>query len=111
MDGSAARAVLGVAPGTSRAEIDNAFRRLAKAAHPDRGGSAATFRRLLQARQVALDAASPHAPASLGRRRSRPPVPFIDAAALPDAPRWDVPRRPRPATRSFATHLRIAMST
>ncbi|MEM7285205.1 MAG: J domain-containing protein [Actinomycetota bacterium] len=100
MDGSAARAVLGVAPGTSRADIDIAFRRLAKATHPDRGGSAAAFRRLLEARQTALDAAPVVAP---------PRMPFIDAASLPDAPRWDVPRRPTAATRSFASHLRVAM--
>ena len=100
MDGSAARAVLGVAPGTSRAHIDIAFRRLAKVAHPDRGGSPAAFRRLLEARQVALDAAP------IGERS----VPFIDAAALPDAPQWDFRRRPQPVARSFASHLRVAMN-
>ena len=99
MDGSAARAVLGVAPGTSRAHIDIAFRRLAKATHPDRGGSAAAFRRLLEARQVALDTA----PAA------RPSLPFIDAATLPDAPSWDFTPRPTRSSMSFASHLRVAM--
>ena len=99
MDGSAARAVLGVAPGTSRAHIDIAFRRLAKATHPDRGGSAAAFRRLLEARQVALDSVP----------MDRPSVPFIDATALPDAPTWDFTPQPMRREMSFASHLRVAM--
>lgn len=99
MDGSAARAVLGVAPGTSRAHIDIAFRRLAKATHPDRGGSAAAFRRLLEARQVALDAAPV----------ARPSMPFIDATTLPDAPSWGFTPQPTQPSMSFASHLRVAM--
>ena len=102
MDGSAARAVLGLAPGTSRADIDIAFRRLAKATHPDHGGSAAAFRELVVARRTALETAVTAPPQRL---------PFLDATTLDAAPSWDFTRLGAPAPPSFAAHLRHAMRT
>ena len=100
MDGSAARAVLGLAPGTSRADIDIAFRRLAKATHPDHGGSAAAFRELVAARRTAL-ATTPATPR---------PLPFLHAATLDAAPDWGFSRLGSTRPASFAEHLRHAMS-
>jgi hypothetical protein len=47
-----ARRLLGVAPGASPAEVDRAFRRRARAAHPDHGGDADAFRKLVVARSL-----------------------------------------------------------
>lgn len=61
---SAARAILGVAPGADERELRAAYREAAKRAHPDRpGGDAALFRDVLAAYRLlqGLDA-----PASLG---------------------------------------------
>lgn len=57
MDSVTARALLGVHSSADADEIKRAFRRLARTAHPDHGGSAAGFRRLLDAQRVALDSA------------------------------------------------------
>ncbi len=54
MDGSTARSVLGLAPGATRGEIKQAFRALAKAAHPDALGSTEAFVALHAAYKVAL---------------------------------------------------------
>lgn len=43
-------ALLGLAPGATRQDIDKAFRRLAQKLHPDKGGDAAAFDRIRQAR-------------------------------------------------------------
>lgn len=45
-----ARQLLGVGPGASRAQIEAAFRAEARKAHPDAGGSGASFARLVEAR-------------------------------------------------------------
>jgi hypothetical protein len=46
-------AVLGVAPGVTEADLKAAFRKRALEVHPDRGGDAAAFRRLLRAYEEA----------------------------------------------------------
>ena len=64
MDGSTAAAVLGVAPGATRAELRRAFRARAKLAHPDSGlaaGSDDAFVTLRTAFEQ-LDAAAPDHP-------------------------------------------------
>ena len=53
-----ARAVLGLGPAPSEAEIRAAHRRLVRAVHPDHGGSAELTRRINQARDVLLKARS-----------------------------------------------------
>lgn len=53
-----ARRTVGVPPDASPEEVDRAFRRLARRLHPDRGGDAARFRELTQARVVLRGAAS-----------------------------------------------------
>lgn len=58
MDRFTARRLLGVAPGASEREIDAAFRAKARHAHPDRGGDAAVFRGLVDARQILRQAPS-----------------------------------------------------
>jgi DnaJ-class molecular chaperone len=50
-------AALNLTPGASPADVDAAFRRLSKRAHPDAGGDAATFAALSEARYAALRAA------------------------------------------------------
>lgn len=52
--GTSPYAVLGVAPGADASEIKRAFRRLALATHPDRGGDAAGFIRVKWAHDEAL---------------------------------------------------------
>jgi len=47
-----ARALLGLGPAASRDDTDRAFRALAAAHHPDRGGDPATFRVLVAARET-----------------------------------------------------------
>lgn len=96
MDGSTARAVLGVGPSANRADIEIAFRSAAKRAHPDAGGTSDGFRQLCQARTL------------LRRVAPAQPLPFLHASSLEDAGSWGVPRRPRRVTRSFAEELRIA---
>lgn len=50
LDRKLARAVLGVAPGATPAELRRAFREAAKSAHPDRpGGDAERFRQVVEA--------------------------------------------------------------
>ncbi len=50
--------VLGIASGASNAEIDAAYRQLAKSAHPDRGGSETAMSRLNAARDAGRKAGS-----------------------------------------------------
>ena len=50
--------VLGLAPGCTSAEVERAFRRLARKAHPDAGGSAEAFVALSNARDRALSVAT-----------------------------------------------------
>ncbi|VTU30589.1 Small T antigen [Variovorax sp. PBL-H6] len=54
MDTAAARELLGVPPNATSTDIDDAFRRLASSAHPDRGGDHDAMANLLQAREVLL---------------------------------------------------------
>ena len=57
-----ARALLGVGPNYTREEVIAAFRRKAKEAHPDVGGTAEMFRVLVEARDRLLDAIGTSAP-------------------------------------------------
>ena len=57
MDVITARALLGVSPSATAGTIKRAFRRLAGTSHPDRGGDAGSFGRLVEAQRLALDAA------------------------------------------------------
>jgi hypothetical protein len=59
--------LLGVPPGYTREDINAAFRRMAKLAHPDAGGSGELFRRTVQARDRLLD--------SLGIQETAPATP------------------------------------
>ena len=59
---SAARALLGVAPGAGERELRAAYREAAKRAHPDRpGGDAALFREVLAAYRLLQDQPTPRA--------------------------------------------------
>jgi DnaJ-class molecular chaperone len=49
--------VLGIFPGASKREIKNAYRRAARKAHPDKGGSDAEMKRVNAAYKKALAAA------------------------------------------------------
>jgi curved DNA-binding protein CbpA len=49
------RAILGVGPGASAAEIRAAYRRAAKTAHPDQGGSSEAFQRVRVAADLLLE--------------------------------------------------------
>ena len=55
MDRRVARAVLGVAAGSSRQDVVRAYRRAAARNHPDVGGDEVAFRRVVAARDALLD--------------------------------------------------------
>lgn len=61
---------LGVSPGASRTEIEQAFRERARQIHPDAGGSTAAFRRAKEARDMLLHTASNNT-ASSSQSRAR----------------------------------------
>jgi hypothetical protein len=63
---TAARALLGVAPGADVATINAAWRRAMSRAHPDAGGDADTTRALLDAREALLEEAKKGPPAGKG---------------------------------------------
>jgi hypothetical protein len=48
--------VLGVPPSANRADIEAAYRRLAKVHHPDAGGDAERFRIITEARRMGMEA-------------------------------------------------------
>ena len=54
MDVFTARALLGVSSSADAEQIKRAFRAKAREAHPDRGGTPAAFRRLVEAQNAAL---------------------------------------------------------
>ena len=54
MQRSEARALLGLSPTCSVADIEIAFRRQALLAHPDRGGDPERFKALVESRRVLL---------------------------------------------------------
>lgn len=89
MDAAQARALLAVPLGSSRADIERAFRHHVRHAHPDRGGNPTRFHALVQARDT------------LRRSSTRRPAPVI---VVPDPPWWHPltrlwPRRNHPTTR------------
>lgn len=55
MEETRARRVLGVARDAGPAEVERAFRTLARSTHPDHGGDPARFRELVRARRTLLD--------------------------------------------------------
>ncbi len=98
MDGSRARAVLGLPEHASSTDLRRAFRRRSLVVHPDRGGDADDFDEIVRAFSV-LDAVS--SPVVL-----EPPARMlVGARAGFDA--YDSPARPVPS-RDFADVLRVA---
>lgn len=55
MDVISARALLGVSPSADAGTIKRAYRRLARTSHPDHGGDAVAFGRLVEAQRLALE--------------------------------------------------------
>jgi DnaJ domain len=95
---------LGVAPGAARSDIDEAYRRLAKAWHPDRNPDAEAedrFKRVTAAYEVLSNPATRAAyddfrfRVDAGRLGSSPPPPWRD----PPSPTGWTPPTPRPARR------------
>jgi DnaJ family protein A protein 2 len=99
MDGSRARAVLGVAEHASSADLRRAFRRRSLASHPDRGGDADAFDEIVRAFST-LDAIAPPV-------HELPARMLVSARAGVDC--YDSPARPLPS-RDFADVLRVACS-
>ncbi len=91
MDGSRARALLGVPAHATEEEVRHAFRRAARRAHPDAGGDASTFRSLVAARNVLATTLTSSPPGDelpiridvydVPRRR---PVPSVARPVAPD---------------------------
>lgn len=94
MDGSQARALLGVPENASIAQIRHGFRRAVLVAHPDHGGSATWFDQLLAARDL-LMADAPADTATVA------PSAFDRACRPPSRPSFrvaDISLRARPAS-------------
>jgi hypothetical protein len=97
MDGSRARAVLGVPEHASSAELRRAFRRRSLVTHPDAGGDTDAFDEIVRAFSV-LDCVAPPV--------LEPPARMlVGARAGFDA--YDSAARPAPS-RDFADVLRVA---
>lgn len=101
MDGNQARALLGVPPHASTTQIRRAFRGAAFVAHPDRGGDAGTFLRLLAARDALLPAAERPTSPPMGdpfSQRIRPPsrarFSVLDSTRRAPAPTVEPPEPP-----------------
>ncbi len=98
MDGSRARAVLGVSEHVSADELRRAFRRVSLVTHPDHGGDADAFTEALTAFRVLEATARAPRPVALPTivaahagfdsydtpRVARPPTAATAAAAMPD---------------------------
>lgn len=88
-----ARAELGVASDADAADLRRAFRELARAHHPDRGGDPRRFDRVRRAFALLTDAPRPTAPrVGVGRPSRRAPMPTasverLNAERLDDAAR------------------------
>ena len=102
MDGTSARAALGLGPSAGRHDLKLAFRALAKQTHPDVGGDRAQFERLSRAYRFALADCLP----------SPPPHRFLTTleTAHPAVVRAATRRRRPMTSRSFAHELRRAMA-
>lgn len=84
MDTARARALLGVTPGAAPDTVEAAFRARAWASHPDRGGSAAHFAELSEARRLlTVQSSRPNS-----RPNSRPAAHAGAHNDRPDAPQW-----------------------
>ena len=89
MDGTRARALLGVPLGASTTTVTRAFRGAVLVAHPDHGGDPAAFAALVAARDLLL------AEAPVADPPARRADPFAAAAAAPAPPSVDLLDRPR----------------
>jgi curved DNA-binding protein CbpA len=92
MDGSRARAVLGVSEHATADDVRRAFRQRCFVTHPDHGGDARAFAETLHAFRALEHAPAPTARVARARRR-------FDS--------YDSPARPAP-TRTFADILHAA---
>jgi hypothetical protein len=81
VDPAAARRLLGLPPGASPGQIEAAFRVQVRSAHPDRGGDAERFQRVVEARRVLL---APRRSSHATLRPARPPaqVQFAPSSSL-----------------------------
>ena len=102
------RALLGLPLDATRGEAQRAFRRLAKATHPDTGGDAAAFRAVAGAWADLAVVLPPDRPAV----RPAPRSPHLDAYRAPvSRVVWTEPRPPvAPAVRDFASVLEAEMA-
>ncbi len=104
MDGTSARAALGLSPSATRHEVKHSYRTLAMHAHPDRGGDGVWFDYLTRAYEYALDEPAP---------KPRP-HPFLDQDALAPAMAWAPRKRVKAPQavlhRSFAQELELALA-
>ncbi|MCP4084961.1 MAG: J domain-containing protein [Actinomycetia bacterium] len=107
MDGTTALVELGLAPSATASQISRAFRELAKRTHPDLRGSGAAFRRLREARDVALAAAPVETIQAVDTNVPAPaPSPWLTDLGMP-ATRFDrTDSRGRPVTAPPAIHSR-----
>jgi hypothetical protein len=103
MDGTHARAVLGVSAHASPDELRRAFRHRARCTHPDHGGDATQFHETMVAFRALLHPRSPAARAPEGVRVEHVPFDRYDSSPCAASRRTDRP--------SFADVLRQATAT
>ncbi len=111
MDGTRARAVLGVSDHATADDLRHAFRRRARSTHPDHGGDAQHFDETMHAFRALVGTAAGTAPAMVVDAQSlrHTPVDCYDTVVpLRDASRRD---RSRPAGPTFAEVLQRVTTT
>lgn len=105
MDGTLARALLGVPTHATTEQIRRAFRVAAFDAHPDQGGDGLRFRQLVAARDLLVISAPDYPPPA--KRSDR----FLRVTDVPARPSFDEVDQARKAPAGIGRRLAAALAT
>lgn len=101
-----AAALLGIPVKAGVEEVQTRYRRLARAVHPDKGGSALLFQMVADAQDVMLGRGPPPRPApkQARSRQQKQPKPKAKQQPKPQHPKPQPPR-PKPRPRPYRPHV------